>query len=73
MNDSDGDIFLGTDSYLISSNEKLAIIKSGNRFSAEANHNEIFIKLGSKKFNSKEFYLQPVADSFLIFNNKKFR
>lgn len=73
FDDSNGDIFLGTDSYLISPNEKLAIIKSGNRFSAEAIHNEIFIKLGSKKFNSKEFYLQPVADSYLIFNNKKFR
>jgi stage II sporulation protein D len=73
LNDSTGDISLGTDSYLISSNEKLAIIKSGNKFSAEAIHNEIFIKLGSKNFNSKEFYLQPVDDSLLILNNKKFR
>lgn len=73
LNDSNGDILLGTDSYLISSNEKLAIIKSGNKFSAEAIHNQIFIKLGSKKFTSKEFYLQPVTDSMLIINNKKFR
>lgn len=73
LNDSNGDILLGTDSYLISSNEKLAIIKSGNKFSAEAIHNQIFIKLGSKKFTSKEFYLQPVTDSMLVINNKKFR
>ena len=73
LNDSTNDISLGTDSYLISSNEKLAIIKSGNKFSAEAIHNEIFIKLGAKNFNSKEFYLQPADDSLLILNNKKFR
>lgn len=73
LNDSNGDILLGTDSYLTSSGEKLAIIKSGNKFSAEAIHNEIFIKIGSEKFTSKEFYLQPVADSMLIFNDKKFR
>jgi stage II sporulation protein D len=73
LNDSTNDISLGTDSYLISSNEKLAIIKSGNKFSAESIHNEIFIKLGAKNFNSKEFYLQPADDSLLILNNKKFR
>ncbi|MCL6495369.1 MAG: SpoIID/LytB domain-containing protein [Ignavibacterium sp.] len=73
LNDLTGDITLGTDSYLISSNEKLAIIKSGNKFSAEGIHNEIFIKLGPKKFNSKEFYLQTVDNSLLILNNKKFR
>ncbi|MEJ5263510.1 MAG: SpoIID/LytB domain-containing protein [Ignavibacterium sp.] len=73
LNDSTGDIILGTDSYLISDNEKLAIIKSGNKFSAEAIHNEIFIKLGSKNFNSKEFYLQSLDDSLIIVNGKKYR
>lgn len=73
LNDSTGDIILGTDSYLISDNEKLAIIKSGNKFSAEAIHNEIFIKLGFKNFNSKEFYLQSVDDSLIIVNGKKYR
>lgn len=73
LNDSDGDILLGTDSYLISSSERFAIIKSGNKFSAEAIYDQIFVKLGSKKFSSKEFYIQPVADSLLRFNNKKFR
>lgn len=73
LNDSTSDIIFGTDSYLISDNNKLAIIKSGNKFSAEAIHNEIFIKLGSKNFNSKEFYLQSVDDSLIIVNGKKYR
>lgn len=73
LNDLTGDIILETDSYLISDNEKLAIIKSGNKFSAEAIHNEIFIKLGSKNFNSKEFYLQSVEDSLISVNGKKYR
>ncbi|WP_337872061.1 SpoIID/LytB domain-containing protein [Ignavibacterium sp.] len=73
LNELNVDLTIGTDTYLISENEKLAIIKSGNKFSAEAIHNKIFIKLGSKRFNSKEFYLQSVDDSLIIINSKKYR
>jgi len=73
LNDSSTDISLGNDCYLSSSQEKLALIKSGNNFSAEAIYDEIFIRLGVKNFHSKEFFIQSVQDSFLILNKKKYR
>ncbi|WP_148267625.1 SpoIID/LytB domain-containing protein [Ignavibacterium album] len=73
LGDSPTEIKTGSDVYLISQNEKLAIIKSGNKISIEPLYQDLLIKLGSKNFNGKDFNLEPVSDSLIKVNNKRYR
>lgn len=61
------------DVYLISENEKLALIKAGNKIIAEPIYQDLLIILGSKNFNKKEFYLESANDSLVKVNHKKYR
>ena len=73
LEDSDRELKIDTDVYLISENERLALIKAGNKILVEPINQILFIKLGTKNFNSKDYYLESVNDSLIKVNNKKYR
>ncbi|MFN3695388.1 MAG: SpoIID/LytB domain-containing protein, partial [Ignavibacterium sp.] len=73
LDDSASELKIDSDVYLISENEKLALIKAGNKILVEPINQILFIKLGTKNFNSKEYYLESVNDSSINLNNKKYR
>lgn len=73
LEDSDRELKIDTDVYLISENERLALIKAGNKILVEPINQILFIKLGTKNFNSKVYYLESVNDSLIKVNDKKYR
>ncbi len=73
LGDSARELKIDSDVYLISENERLALIKAGNKILVEPINQILFIKLGTKNFNSKVYYLESVNDSLIKVNNKKYR
>ncbi|WP_304130262.1 SpoIID/LytB domain-containing protein [Ignavibacterium album] len=71
--DSISEVKTETDVYLISENEKVALIKAANMFRITPVYESLLIQLGSKNFNSKVFYLESVNDPIIFINNKKYR
>lgn len=73
LGNSSRELQIDNDAYIISENEKLALVKSGNKIIVEPIYQDLLIQLGTKNFNGKEFYLESVNDSLIKINNKKYR
>jgi stage II sporulation protein D len=73
IGNSSRELQIESDAYIISENEKLALVKAGNKIIVEPIYEELLIQLGTKNFNGKEFYLESVNDSLIEINNKKYR